>query len=103
MSKAKSVFTIFAAVIALGATLDAQARGQGGGMSGQGMGHHGGQGKRQQDAQGSGDMTQERTRTRDMSQERTRDMEQDVQQRREMRQERRQTQQAASAGGAITQ
>lgn len=111
MTKSKSTLAVFAALIALGATtLDANARGQGGGMGGgqgssqmggQGKGQHGGQGMgQQQNAQGTGDMARERTRTRDMSQSGTPDMQQDMAQRRAVNQEQRQIRQTAPVDGA---
>lgn len=95
MAKAKSTIAVFAALIALGATLDAMTRAQGDGMGGrQGSGQHSGEGMdQQQNAQGSGDMTRERTRTRDMPQSGIPDMQHDMEQHPPMRQEDRQTQQ----------
>ena len=114
MKSAKSTAAVFAALIALGATLDAHARNQGGGMeggqgggmgssqmSGQGSGQHGSVGSAQQKkGQGSGGMTRERTQTREQTQTREReksgtpDMQQDMIQRRTMTQEQRQINQA---------
>lgn len=121
MNKSKSTLVAFAALIALGATLDVQARGQGGGMAGgQGMGQMSGQGAAQmggqgegqykgqgsgqkQKAQGTGDMTRERTQTREMIRSGTPDMQQDMAQRRAMQQENRRVQEATPADAAVTQ
>lgn len=82
MTQSKSILPIFAAIIALGKMLDAQARDQGDGMGGgqmggQGSGQMGGQGKGQSGGQG-------------------------MNQRRAMRPENRQTQQMTLADGTVT-
>ena len=106
MTQAKSTIAVFAALIALGATLDAQAGGKGGGMGhmhsqgsgqmgGQGMSQYGGQFMNQQQrgqANGNGAMARERTQMREQTRTRTQmqsgtpDMQQDMAQRRAMNQ-----------------
>jgi hypothetical protein len=91
MSKSKSLLAALATLFAIGMTLDAEARGGGGGMGGgMGGGPGAGQMSGQYGGQGNGDMTRSRVRDGSHSGEFTQNR--DMTQTREMRQEQRRIQ-----------